>query len=223
MQLTVIRLDERRYETVIRRRDGVRFRVKGVGHMYDIPHDMAHLAVEQPLRLHRGFWGSVADGAVFTTMTYLDGRRKPGAAQRSRQVLKANHGHISEAEILVSIFNTALEEGLGPDSPVLRARLRDEQWTAPGHAPRDFTDAEIAAVCAAWRRMLELWTRLPVGGKLEFTWSMEPPRSADRTRSGPATPPARRRRWPLQAPSRSPDQGGQTAPANPPRNGMPSG
>ena len=195
MHLTVIRLDERRYETIIQRRDGVRYHVKGVGHMYDIPHDMAHLAVEEPLRLHRAFWGSVADGAVFSTMTYLGGRRKPGAAERSREVLKANHGHISEAELLVSIFNSALEQGHGPESPELRARLRDEQYTAPGHAPRQFTDDEIAEVCAAWRRMLALWTELPVGGHLEFTWAEDSPRRAPRARPDAPRLHARSTRW----------------------------
>lgn len=198
MHLTVTRIDERRYQTVIRRRDGVCYHVKGVGHMYDIPHDMAHLAVEAPLGLHRGFWGSVADGAVFTTMTHLSGRRKPGAAERSRQVLKANHGYISEAELLVSIFNHALEEGHGPTSAVLRARLRDEQFTAPGHRPREFTDAEIAAVCAAWHRMLALWTQLPIGGTLEFTWPAEAPAQASASaESRPAAAP-RIGRWTRQ-------------------------
>jgi hypothetical protein len=182
MHLTVTRLDERRYETVIQRSDGVRYHVKGVGHMYDIPHDLAHLAVEQPLGLHRGFWGSVAEGAVFTTMTYLGGRRKPGAEAHSRAVLKANHGHISEAETLVAIFNTALEDGLDAHSPALRARLREQQWTAPGHAPRRLTDDEIAEVCAEWRRMLARWRALPVGGTLEFTWTADSPRRAPRMR-----------------------------------------
>ncbi|HEV3051727.1 MAG TPA: hypothetical protein VGX50_15585 [Longimicrobium sp.] len=182
MHLTVIRLDERRYETLIQRHDGVRYHVKGVGHMYDIPHDMAHLAIEEPLGLSRGFWGSVAQGAVFATMTYLDGRRKPGAAERSREVLKANHGHISEAEHLVSIFNNALEEGLGPRSAELRRRLREEQFVAAGHAPREFTDDEIAAVCVEWHRMLALWRELPVGGHLEFTWGMEMPGRGRRPR-----------------------------------------
>ena len=182
MNLTVTRLDERRYETVIQRRDGVRYHVKGVGHMFAIPHDMAHLAVEQPLGLHRGFWGSVAEGAVFGSMTYLGGRRKPGAAERSRQVLKANHGHIGEAEYLVRIFNDALQEGHGPDSAVLRARLR-EQWTAPGHTPRRFTDEEIARVCAEWKRMLELWRALPIGGRLELDWAEDAPGSGQRPRT----------------------------------------
>lgn len=200
MHLTVTRLDERHYETVIQRRDGVRYHVKGVGHMYDIPHDLAHLAVEEPLGLRRGFWGSVADGAVFTTMTSLGGRCKPGAAERSRQVLKENHGWISEAELLVSIFNNALEEGHGPDSPVLRARLRDEQFTAPGHAPREFTDDEIAEVCAEWKRMLARWHALPVGGTLEFTWTGESRSRAQRPRHRPDAPRVHGRtaRWSAQ-------------------------
>lgn len=201
MQLTVTRLEDGKYETLIRRRDGVRYHVKGVGHMYDIPHDLVHLAVEGRLGLHRGFWGSVADGAVFTTMTYLGGRRKPHAAERSRQVLKANEGHIGEAEMLVAIFNTALEEGHRAGSPVLRARLREHQWTAPGHTPRVLADGEIEAVCATWERMLALWRALPVGESLEFVWDTYAPAPRERRpRARPAearaaAPPARRRRW----------------------------
>lgn len=55
MDLLFTRLDERRYESVITRRDGVCFRVNGVGHMFAIPHDLAHLAIEDALRLRHGF------------------------------------------------------------------------------------------------------------------------------------------------------------------------
>lgn len=173
MHLSVTRLDDRRYETLITRRDGVCFHVKGVGHLFAIPHDMAHLAIEEALRLPHGFWGSVADGAVFGTMTHFSGRRKPRASDRSKAVLKTNEGRISEAEVLVSIFNTALEQGHGAESMVLRERLR-ERWTPPGEAVRQFTDAEIAAACSVWRRMLSLWRALPVGGTLRFAWPAEP-------------------------------------------------
>jgi hypothetical protein len=195
MHLTLTRLDERRYETEITRRDGVRYHVKGIGHMFAIPHDLAHLAVEQALGLDRGFWGTIADGGVFESMTYLGGRRKPGAAERSRQVLKANHGHIGEAEYLIRIFNDSLQQGHGADSAVLRARLRDHQWTAPGHAPRRFTDGEIAAVCAEWHRMLTLWQALPIGGTLDFDWAPGPPSGEHRPRRQDAKP---RIRWPRQ-------------------------
>lgn len=171
MRLRLTRLDERRYETVIARSDGVTYHVKGVGHMGAIPHDLAHFAIEQGLGIRRGFWGSVADGAVFGSLTHVSGRRKPKAAERSQQILKANKDQLTETEILVGLFNQALEEGLGPDSPVLRERLRRYVWTPPGHRPREFTDEEIAAVCGGWRRMLEMWRQLPIGGTMELDWA----------------------------------------------------
>jgi hypothetical protein len=194
MHLTLTRLDERRYATVIQRRDGVRYHVKGIGHMFAIPHDLAHLAIEQALHLDRAFWGTIADGGVFESMTYLGGRRKPGAAERSRRVMKANHGHIGEAEYVIRIFNDSLQQGHGADSAVLHARLRDNQWTAPGHAPRRFTDDEIAAVCAEWQRMLKLWQALPIGGTLEFDWSAQPAAPEHPSRPHQAAP--TRVRWP---------------------------
>jgi hypothetical protein len=168
LQLT--RLDERRYETLITRSDGVKYNVKGVGHMAAIPHDLAHFAVERGLGIRQGFWGSVADGAVFGSLTHVSGRRRPKAAERSKQVLRENKHQLTETEILVGLFNQALEEGLGPESPVLRTRLQRYVWTPPGHQPRRFSDEEIAAVCAEWKRMLELWQDLPIGGTLELVW-----------------------------------------------------
>jgi hypothetical protein len=170
MRLILTRLDERRYETLVTRADGVSFRVQGVGHMFAIPHDLAHLAVEEALGLDRGFWGSVASGAVFPSMNHLSGRRRPHAGERSRELLKANRDTITEAETLVSLFNTALQQGHGADSAVLRARLREQRWTPAGQSERQFTDAEIESVCAAWQRMLDLWRPLPVGDSLHLEW-----------------------------------------------------
>jgi hypothetical protein len=172
--------------------------------MFAIPHDLAHLAIEQALRLDRAFWGTIADGGVFESMTYLDGRRKPGAAERSRQVLKANYGHIGEAEYVIRIFNDSLQQGHGADSPVLRARLRDNQWTAPGHAPRRFTDDEIAAACAEWQRMLKLWQALPIGGTLELDWCAGPAAATHPPRRHPAAAP--RVRWPRQSAQPGPER-----------------
>lgn len=117
-------------------------------------------------------------------MTHLRGRRKPHADQRSKELLKTNKGRIGEAEVLVSIFNDALEEGHGPQSGVLRARLREHYWTPPGQTSRVFTNVEITAVCAAWRRMLALWQELPVGGTLELTWPDEPSTRKGQSRRG---------------------------------------
>lgn len=179
MLLRLTRLDERRYETEITRSDGVKYHVKGVGHMSAIPHDLAHFAIEQGLRIRGGFWGTVAQGAVFGSLTHVSGRRRPGAAARSEQILKANKGELTETEILVGLFNQALEEGFGPESPELRRRLRRYVWTAPGRKEREFTDEEIASACDGWRDMLASWRALPIGGTMELVWP-EPDRARGR-------------------------------------------
>ena len=92
------------------------------------------MAIESTHQIHRGFWGTVAAGGVFASMIHLEGRRAPHAEARSRELLKANRGEIGEAEMLVSLFNGALEIGHGPDSPVLRRRLHEFAWTH--RAPR---------------------------------------------------------------------------------------
>ncbi len=182
MLLRLTRLDERRYETEITRSDGVTYHVKGVGHMAAIPHDLAHFAIEQGLEIRGGFWGSVAAGAVFGSLTHVSGRRRPGAAERSKQVLKANKDELTETEILVGLFNRALEEGLGPESAELRERLRRYTWTPPGQQPRQFTDEQIAAACTGWRELLGMWQQLPVGGMMELVWPEHGPTRGGRKR-----------------------------------------
>lgn len=171
MLLKLTRLDDRRYETEITRSDGVTFHVKGVGHMGALPHDLSHYVVEQGLGIRGGFWGSISAGAVFGSLTHVSGRRKPRASERSRAVLKDNKGALTETEILVGIFDQALQQGLRPDSPQLRENLRRYTWTAPGRVPRQFTDAEIEATCTEMWRMRERWQQLPIGGTLDLVWA----------------------------------------------------
>src|SRR6267378_4318541 len=111
MQLTVTRLEGGRYETVVVRDDGVSYRLKGVAHMFAIPHDLAHFLVEKALRLRHGFFGNIADGAVFKSMTYVEGRRKPKATERSETLLKKNLAALNDAEALVRIFNDTIKHG----------------------------------------------------------------------------------------------------------------
>jgi hypothetical protein len=169
MKLTVTRFNQGKYETVVTRDDGVSYRLKGVAHMFAIPHDLAHFLIEKTLRLQRGFWGSVADGAVFKTMSYIGGRRKPKAAERSESLLKINAAPLNEAEAVVRIFNDTIEQGHPENSPVLRERLQN-RLARPGLKSRRFSDAEISEVYAAYRDMLAKWQELPVGGSMELKW-----------------------------------------------------
>jgi len=134
----------------------VSYRLKGVAHTFALPHDLAHFLVEKTLDLDRGFWTSVAEGAVFKTMDYLDGRRKPKAAERSGTLLKSNAPQLSEAEVLVRIFNDTIEQG-----------------NAEGFAPTAETIARAAqasriGISCLQRGRLSKWRELPVGGRLDL-------------------------------------------------------
>jgi hypothetical protein len=170
MKLTAKRLDrDGRYETLIARDDGVNFLVKGVGHNFAIPHDIAHLVVEKALRIRNGFWGSIADGAVFPSMIYTGGRRKPKAAERSKELLKANARQLNEAEVLVRIFNDTIEQGHQEGSAAIDCRLK-ERMAPPGQRPREISKTDISEVFAAYRTMLSKWKYLPVNGALDLHW-----------------------------------------------------
>jgi hypothetical protein len=170
MKLTVTRLDNHgHYETLITRDDGVHFHIKGVGYNFAIPHDIAHFVVEKALHLRHGFWGSVADGAVFSTMIHAGGRRKPKAAERSKELLKANARQLNEAEVLVRIFNDTIEQGHQESSAALRRRLK-ERLHPPGQQARDISQSEISEVFASYRLTLSEWQNLPIGGSMELFW-----------------------------------------------------
>jgi hypothetical protein len=169
MKLTVTRLGDGNYETLIKRDDGVTFRLAGVGRKFALPHDLAHFVVEQSLRLDRGFWGSVADGAVFGLMTHVEGRRKPRAAERSKIVMKANAPNLSEVEVMVGIFSDAFEQDHGNKAVAIHARILRYQ-AAQGQRTRTFNHALIEKAVSTWQTMMSQWNELPVGGKLELVW-----------------------------------------------------
>jgi hypothetical protein len=171
MKLSITRLDsDGRYQTLVTRDDGVTFRLQGVAHAFALPHDLAHYVVETALGLDGGFWASIAADAVFPSMSHVAGRRKPKAAERSATVQKANARALTEAEVLVRIFNDTIEQGHGEASPMLRAHLK-ERWAPPGRQPRTIPPAKIAAVFAAYRDMLSRWKSVPVGETFDLRWS----------------------------------------------------
>ena len=109
------------------RDDGVTLRVRAPDRKFSPPHDLIHLIVEKGMRLQRGFWGSIAAGAKFASVEVIDGRQKPGANERSAQVVKANASHLSEAEMIVGAFQKVLHEDLRPHEEALVAGLANER------------------------------------------------------------------------------------------------
>lgn len=167
MLVVFTRLDQRRYISRITRADGVSFLVNGVGHMFQIPHDLAHFAIESALPLANGFWGSIAAGAVFPSMTYIDGRRRPRAKERSTAVLKSDAAHLSEAEILVRLFNTAFETN--QSNVELGKMLADRRLPFPSMLQKS-CDNQIASARVAWLESKCQWQKLAIGSELRLNW-----------------------------------------------------
>jgi hypothetical protein len=151
---------------LITRDDGVTFSMQGAGHNFAIPHDVAHYVVEKALGLDRGC--SVSEGAVFPTMTHVEGRRKPKAAGRSRSILKTNAPHLNEAEVLIRIFNDTIEEGHSETSSVLYGRLKDRRASS-AEGPRIISHTQISEV-ANYKDILSQWKNTPVGSTLDLHW-----------------------------------------------------
>ena len=167
MHLTFKRLAGSQYVSRVTRKDGVVFDVKGVGHMFHIPHDLAHYAVERALLLHNGFWGTVAAGGIFPSMMYVEGRRKPHAEERSSTLVRKNAACLNEAELLVRIFNTACEQEQSDDQ--LRVTLKGRR-IPPEHPTKTVTDSQITAVRCAWSSSARRWSSLQPGGLLQLNW-----------------------------------------------------
>ena len=168
MQIVVTRLDAHRYSTVVQR-DGVQLRVPGYAFMRALPHDLAHFVVEDKLRLNRGFWGSVADGAEFRGREWIDGRRKPHAIEKAKGTSKENADYLSEAERLVAYFERIVDGNLDRVPQRAEAELRPTLATV-WHRSKAITPSDIANVCDAWRAMRARWDELPVGQALRLEW-----------------------------------------------------
>jgi len=168
MKLDFKRLDDRRYETLIER-DGVRYRLNGPGHMFMLAHDLEHFVVEQNLRVKNGFWGSIADGAVMRGMTYLDGRRKPHADERSKAILKTNAGPLSEIEVVVRLFREGMAKDLPSPAPAIHRELAARQ-AATAQKLMSFSVADVGRTVTAWLDVLAKWQNVPAGGALPLIW-----------------------------------------------------
>ena len=170
MKITFSRTGERRYTTSIVRDDGVELKVPSYHRSSWLPHDLAHFVVERELGLRRGFWGRVADGALFKGIEILDGRRPtPDAAAHSKEQLKLNQENAVEAEVLVSSFIELVEKGIPPASVAAQARLA-QRWMPQHPDARPLKSADIQRVCAALLAARQRFQKLVPGASFEVEW-----------------------------------------------------
>ncbi len=53
----------------------------------ELPHDLAHLVVEDELGLRSGVWGVIVAGGMSGHAVVVAGRRKPQATRRGREII----------------------------------------------------------------------------------------------------------------------------------------
>jgi hypothetical protein len=165
MKITLHRTDAKRYWTAIARDDGACFDVRGIGFMGALPHDLAHLVVEQELGLANGFWGTVAAGGIFGSMTATTGARPFHSDARSLALMKANQDNLNDAELLVGAFTDALDKGT---ASLLIALSRYRKGSAIKRAA--VSNAEALRVLDVLRSMQRTWLELPIGGEIMLVW-----------------------------------------------------
>ena len=144
-----------RYHSLLHRADGVTVRLEGGSYNrigVRVPHDIAHLVVEDAYRWEWGLWGVLACGGLVQNASFVAGRRPPHSAQRAHAIAKERSGSLHRAELLVRTFADAMLEGSRPRVPM----------------PADvFGRASTALRDAAAR-----WDALPEGGSLRLTWTL---------------------------------------------------
>jgi hypothetical protein len=170
MKVTVHRLSDFRYFSTAVRDDGVTVRIPGFDRAAEFPHDLAHFMGERELGMTRGFWGSVAAGAMFTPgMTVVDGRRKPHADERSKQILKANADQIGVSEFVAAAAHDACAHGETAEQAL--AKLA-RAWYSRNRDPMPITLADVSRVLTALQEVAERWAATPEGGTLELDWDL---------------------------------------------------
>jgi hypothetical protein len=166
----------RRYRSLLHRSDGIVVAFEGGafnkvgGAAREVPHDLAHLVVEDELSLRSGVWGVLAAGGMFGHATVVSGRQAPHARRRGRAVIDAAGDRIMQAEILTRAVCDALA-GSGPSDPQAIRRAVGERW---------WSDALTADAIARSRERLQAggaaWAELAPGELLTEAWRLTPPR-----------------------------------------------
>jgi hypothetical protein len=159
-----------RYHSVLHRADGVSVRLEGGSHnrirgeVDRVPHDIAHLIVEDSFGLGGGLWGTLAAGGIVQNATLAGGRKPPHAARRARAITDRAGESLRQAEILVRAVADASLDGGTRDPHAFRARV-GARWWSPSITP----DA-LDRACAELREAAERWDALEAGSALRLSW-----------------------------------------------------
>ena len=163
-----------RYHSVLHRADGVSVRLEGGsynrigGDVGRVPHDIAHLIVEDAFGLAAGLWGTLAAGGIVQNAVFAGGRKPPHAERRARAVADRAGESLRQAEVLVRAVADASLDGATSDLDRLRARV-GARWWSP-----ETTAEALERACVDLREAAEQWAALGDDSVLRLEWPRSP-------------------------------------------------
>ncbi len=167
--------DGRRYTALLKRPDGVDVAFDGGaynrvgGPAGELPHDIAHLIVEEELGLRSGVWGVLVAGGMFRHATVVAGRRSPHATKRGREVVARAGDLLMQAEMLTRAVCDLSAADADPD-PVAVKRAVGERWWSDR-----VTRLALERAHARLRDVAEQWADLIPGEAMTSSWRLPPP------------------------------------------------
>jgi hypothetical protein len=165
-----IKGETNRYRSVLQRPDGVHVEFEGGsynkvgGRPGAVPHDIAHLIVEDELALTGGVWGVLVAGGLFRHARVIRGRQAPHAAERGRAIVEAAGDRITQAEILTRAVCDVARGELPPGHAELRRAIGDRWWT------EGLTVDALDRCRTRLHAAATDWAALPAGGTLTGRW-----------------------------------------------------
>ena len=171
MKVTFTKEQDKKYFSTVLRNDGVLVFVPGVGKKYDLPHDFSHFIIEKSLGLEWGFWGCIAKGALFKGMKVLEGRQKPHAKARSKNILKEAGQYLTEAEGLVSIVHNIRTKKVQYDWIQIREELKFS-WRPKKSFRPALSQKEIEVTCNLVDSAVLQWEGMSAGDHISVIWTL---------------------------------------------------
>lgn len=170
MRIDVERLPGTRYRSTLTRADGVQLTLEGGswnrigGRIPRVPHDLAHLVVEEELHVTRGLWGTLAAGGLVQNAAFSGGRLPPHATTKAWRITDAAKEDLQRAEVLVRAVADFALDGRLADIDAFRRSIGPRWW----HDRIDRAGLERAG-----RRLHEeaaAYAALPPDGTLTRSW-----------------------------------------------------
>jgi len=155
--------------TRVRRDDGVTLELPSYAPLHRVPHDLAHFVIERALGLTCGFWGSIADGAVFGGMAAVPRRQTARVEDRARQVMRGANSRVTEAEAVVGTVVEIYQRRLDRDWAAARALL-DGTWR-PARPSRELpSQGEVRRICQELADAEKRWLSMPIDSSVSLVW-----------------------------------------------------